>query len=166
MKTKRISTGIFPVMRIVFFTLIAIVMVSNPLAAQSPLKVGKQVFEKQCGRCHSLAKGLTVVQTKSQWKKTVKKMVAYGASLDRKERKNVVKYLSARSLFDRSCSLCHELGQVVTDDSQTQDWAKTLDRMDKHFGEVKFEDRVEGKRPPSKKEKKEIVELLKVLLAQ
>lgn len=133
---------------------------------RGPLALGKAVFEAKCGRCHSLTKGLTVIQTRSEWKKTVKKMVAYGADLKRKERKNVVQYLSARSLFDRSCSLCHELGQVVTDDSATRNWEKTIGEMGNHFKDVEFKEKVVGKQPPTKKEQQQIVQLLKVLLAE
>mgnify|MGYP002725814196 CR=1 FL=1 len=93
-------------------------------------------------------------------------MVAYGAKLNRKQRKHVINYLNARSIFSRSCSLCHDLGQVVTDDSATRNWEKTIEEMGQHFKEVEFKQKVKGKQPPTKKEKKEIVKLLGVLLAE
>ena len=152
-----------------FATLLYLTMFSlKPLYAGSDnsLAQGKKAFESKCGHCHPLTKVLTVVQTKSEWKKTVKKMTAYGAILKSKERKMVVQYLSARSLFDRSCSLCHDLGQVVTDDSATRNWQKTIEQMGDHFKDVEFKEKVVGKQPPTKNEQQEIVQLLKVLLSE
>ncbi len=149
------------------FILIAMLFLQTSFAgAGDSLAQGKKAFESKCGRCHSLTKALTGIQTKPEWKKTVKKMVAYGAGLNRKERKNVVQYLSTRSLFDRSCSLCHELSQVVTDDSATRNWQKTIEEMGDHFKDVEFKKKVVGKQPPTKKEQKEIVQLLKLLLSE
>lgn len=102
---------------------------------------GKTAFEKKCSFCHSLARTLAQNKSRSQWSTTVKRMVSYGAPLNRSERDAVTSYLTAKSNFETSCNSCHSSLRVLSDEAIKKDWSETVGRMAKHLSELAAKDK-------------------------
>ena len=105
------------------------------------LAAGKTVFEKRCGFCHSLARSLAQNKERSQWSRTVKRMVSYGASLNSSERGEVTSYLTAKSNFETYCNTCHSNLKVLSGEAVKKDWKETVGRMTKHLDELVSKDK-------------------------
>jgi mono/diheme cytochrome c family protein len=102
---------------------------------------GKAAFEKKCSFCHSLARSLALQKDRSQWSRTVKRMVSYGAPLNSSERGAVTSYLSAKSNFETHCNACHSNLRVLSDEAIKNDWKETVGRMAKHLDELASKDK-------------------------
>ena len=65
---------------------IALAVVSSP----------KELLKKRCTPCHSLSLVHRTKKTQAEWKKTVDRMIGYGAQLNEEEREAVIEYLSEK----------------------------------------------------------------------
>jgi hypothetical protein len=61
-------------------------------ASDSP----KDIVEKQCSKCHPTSTVYDAKKSQDDWEKTVDRMIAYGASLNKEEREAVIKHLLDR----------------------------------------------------------------------
>jgi cytochrome c5 len=106
----------------------------------SVLEAGKSDFQKACKFCHSLARALSKNYERDAWMETVKRMVSYGAPLDKKQREGVTSYLTAKSLFETNCNACHSNLRVFSDSALGTDWTATVERMSSHMEELAKKD--------------------------
>ena len=102
--------------------------ISNPVTFQD-LQEGKAVFEKICIQCHSLERPLKKIADRRGWEITLTKMEQNGAALTRKERLQIIEYLTAKSAFQRKCSVCHGLARPLEKNKEFQAWVTTVRRM-------------------------------------
>jgi mono/diheme cytochrome c family protein len=126
--------------------LAAVLFVSGVPARESAdpvetLVEGKAVFEKKCGFCHALARSLALNKDRTQWSRTVKRMVSYGAPLNSSERGAVTSYLTAKSNFETHCNACHSNLKVLSGEAGKKDWKETVGRMAKHLDELASKDK-------------------------
>jgi len=129
-----------------FAVLAAVLFVTGVPAQESGdsvevLSEGKAAFEKKCSFCHSLARSLALNKERSQWSRTVKRMVSYGAPLNSAQREAVTSYLTAKSNFETHCNACHSNLRVLSDEAVKMDWKETVGRMAKHLDELASKDK-------------------------
>lgn len=108
--------------------------------ALDSLTRGKAVLQKKCKFCHSLSRTLAKNKDRGGWSQTVKRMVTYGAPLNKAEREEVTDYLAAKSSFETSCNACHSNLRVLSDSALGTDWTKTVERMSAHLDELAKKD--------------------------
>lgn len=104
------------------------------------LRDGKATMEKACKMCHSLSRALSTNKDREGWDQTVKRMVTYGAPLNKGQRDAVASYLTAKSSFETNCNACHSNLRVLSDSALGTDWKATVDRMVKHLEELSKKD--------------------------
>jgi len=90
---------------------------------------GKQAFEENCMECHSLEWPLKKIATREEWELTLTKMANTGAVLSKKQRRQVLEYLVAKSAFQTKCSVCHGLERPLEKNKEFQAWMETVNRM-------------------------------------
>jgi mono/diheme cytochrome c family protein len=90
---------------------------------------GKKAFEENCIKCHALERPLKKIANRQEWKLTLTKMVKNGAALSKKQRRQVLEYLVAKSVFQQKCSVCHSLERPLKKNKEFQAWVETVSRM-------------------------------------
>jgi len=122
-----------------------VLSLSNLPAGEGPdrleiLRDGKATMEKACKMCHSLSRTLSKNKDRQGWEQTIKRMVTYGAPLNKAQRNAVTSYLTAKSSFETNCNACHSNLRVLSDSALGTDWKATVDRMAKHLEELSKKD--------------------------
>jgi cytochrome c5 len=122
-----------------------VLSLSAVTAGESPdrvetLRDGKATMEKACKICHSLSRSLSKNKDRQGWDQTIKRMVTYGAPLNKARRDSVASYLTAKSSFETNCNACHSNLRVLSDAALGTDWKATVDRMAKHLDELSAKD--------------------------
>jgi mono/diheme cytochrome c family protein len=90
---------------------------------------GKEAFEENCLECHSLEWPLKKIANREEWDLTLTKMANTGAVLSKKQRRQVLEYLVAKSTFQTKCSACHALERPLEKNKEFQAWVETVRRM-------------------------------------
>ena len=90
---------------------------------------GKEAFEENCLECHSLEWPLKKIANREEWDLTLTKMANTGAVLSKKQRRQVLEYLVAKSTFQTKCSVCHALERPLEKNKEFQEWVETVRRM-------------------------------------
>ena len=90
---------------------------------------GKEAFEENCQACHSLEWPLKKIANRKEWDLTLTKMANIGAVLSKKQRRQVLEYLVAKSTFQQKCSVCHGLERPLEKNKESQAWLETVRRM-------------------------------------
>ena len=90
---------------------------------------GKEAFEENCLECHSLEWPLKKIADREEWDLTLTKMANTGAVLSKKQRRQVLEYLVAKSAFQQKCSVCHGLERPLEKNKEFQAWVETVRRM-------------------------------------
>ena len=90
---------------------------------------GKKAFEENCLECHSLEWPLKKIANREEWELTLTKMANTGAVLSKKQRRQVLEYLVAKSSFQSKCSVCHGLERPLEKNKEFQAWVETVRRM-------------------------------------
>ena len=90
---------------------------------------GKEAFEENCIECHSLEWPLAKITDRAGWEETLTKMANTGAVLSKKNRRQVLEYLVAKSTFQTKCSVCHGLERPLEKNKEFQAWIETVRRM-------------------------------------
>jgi len=90
---------------------------------------GKEAFEENCIECHSLEWPLKKIADREEWELTLTKMANTGAVLSKKQRRQVLEYLVAKSAFQQKCSVCHGLERPLEKNKEFQTWIETVRRM-------------------------------------
>lgn len=90
---------------------------------------GKEAFEENCLECHSLEWPLKKIANRKEWDLTLTKMANAGAVLSKKQRRQVLEYLVAKSAFQQKCSVCHGLERPLEKNKEFQEWVETVRRM-------------------------------------
>ena len=101
---------------------------NKPLTFQDFIK-GKEAFEENCLECHSLEWPLKKIANREEWDLTLTKMANTGAVLSKKQRRQVLEYLVAKSTFQTKCSVCHALERPLEKNKEFQEWVETVRRM-------------------------------------
>ena len=89
---------------ILFFVVILVSFVAayaqdnEPLTFQDFIE-GKEAFEENCIDCHTLEEPLKKIANREEWDLTLIKMANTGAVLNKKNRRQVLEYLVAKSTF-------------------------------------------------------------------
>jgi cytochrome c2 len=134
---------------------------ADPVAS---MKTGRELFEKTCKLCHGLDRALAMTRDAPAWGQIVKRMVAYGTSLDADQRPLVVRYLATRSAFAGKCGGCHELTRVVSDKPGARDWKSLTERMASHVREFEKQGKIPAGVAFSPEELTDIAALLQVVI--
>ena len=90
---------------------------------------GKEAFEENCIECHSLEWPLAKITDRAGWEETLTKMANTGAVLSKKNKRQVLEYLVAKSTFQAKCSVCHGLERPLEKNKEFQEWVTTVRRM-------------------------------------
>ena len=90
---------------------------------------GKEAFEDNCMECHSLEWPLEKITDRAGWEETLTKMANTGAVLSKKNRRQVLEYLIAKSTFQQKCNVCHGLERPLEKNKEFQKWVTTVRRM-------------------------------------
>ncbi|MDX1775652.1 MAG: hypothetical protein R3297_03655 [Desulfobulbales bacterium] len=90
---------------------------------------GKKAFEDSCMKCHALERPLKKIANRQEWELTLSKMIDNGAVLSKKQRRQVLEYLVAKSAFQQKCSVCHSLERPLQKNKEFQAWIVTVRRM-------------------------------------
>jgi hypothetical protein len=94
--------------------------------------IGKWQFVMKCGKCHSIERPLSKRKSQEEWELTVKTMHkrAHGWIED-KQVKEIVHFLSSKSLFEEKCTGCHSDDRALDLIKNKEDWTKTVNFMQK-----------------------------------
>lgn len=116
------------------FVVLLVSFVAASAQSDSPLTFkdfveGKNAFEENCIECHSLEWPLNKIADRKEWDLTLTKMANTGAVLSKKQRRQVLEYLVAKSAFQSKCSVCHELERPLEKNKEFQAWVETVRRM-------------------------------------
>ena len=71
---------------------IMLVVVIALAYADDPSPMG--ILEKRCYTCHNINIVLKAKKNEDEWKKTINRMIRYGANLSKEERKILIKFLN------------------------------------------------------------------------
>jgi len=123
---KKTSILVFVVILVSFVA--AYAQENKPLTFQDFIE-GKEAFEENCLECHSLEWPLKKIANREEWDLTLTKMANTGAVLSKKQRRQVLEYLVAKSTFQQNCSLCHGLERPLEKNKEFQAWVETVRRM-------------------------------------
>src|SRR5210317_2623630 len=123
---KKISILVFGVILVSFVA--AYAQENKPLTFQDFIE-GKEAFEENCLECHSLEWPLKKIANREEWDLTLTKMANTGAVLSKKQRRQVLEYLVAKSTFQVKCSVCHGLERPLEKNKEFQAWMETVRRM-------------------------------------
>ena len=123
---KKTSILVFVVILVSFVA--AYAQENKPLTFQDFIE-GKEAFEENCLECHSLEWPLKKIANREEWDLTLTKMANTGAVLSKKNRRQVLEYLVAKSAFQQKCSVCHSLERPLEKNKEFQAWVETVRRM-------------------------------------
>ena len=123
---KKTSILVFVVILVSFVA--AYAQDNKPLTFQDFIE-GKEAFEENCLECHSLEWPLKKIADRQEWDLTLTKMANTGAVLNKKQRRQVLEYLVAKSAFQQKCSVCHALERPLEKNKEFQAWGETVRRM-------------------------------------
>jgi len=123
---KKTSILVFVVILVSFVA--AYAQDNKPLTFQDFIE-GKEAFEENCLECHSLEWPLKKIANREEWDLTLTKMANTGAVLSKKNRRQVLEYLVAKSAFQQKCSVCHDLERPLETNKEFQAWVETVRRM-------------------------------------
>ena len=123
---KKTSILVFVVILVSFVA--AYAQENKPLTFQDFIE-GKEAFEENCLECHSLDWPLKKIANREEWDLTLTKMANTGAVLSKKQRRQVLEYLVAKSTFQQNCSMCHGLERPLEKNKEFQAWVETVRRM-------------------------------------
>ena len=123
---KKTSILVFVVILVSFVA--AYAQDNKPLTFQDFIE-GKEAFEENCLECHSLEWPLKKIANREEWDLTLTKMANTGAVLSKKNRRQVLEYLVAKSAFQQKCSVCHALERPLEKNKEFQSWVETVRRM-------------------------------------
>ena len=123
---KRTSILVFVVILVSFVA--AYAHDNEPLTFKDFIE-GKEAFEENCIECHSLEWPLKKIANREEWDLTLTKMANSGAVLSKKNRRQVLEYLVAKSAFQTKCSVCHALERPLEKNKDFQAWIETVRRM-------------------------------------
>ena len=123
---KKTSILVFVVVLVSFVA--AYAQDNKPLTFQDFIE-GKEAFEENCLECHSLEWPLKKIANREEWDLTLTKMANTGAVLSKKNRRQVLEYLVAKSAFQQKCSVCHSLERPLEKNKEFQAWVETVRRM-------------------------------------
>ena len=123
---KKTSILVFVVILVSFVA--AYAQENKPLTFQDFIE-GKEAFEENCLECHSLEWPLKKIANREEWDLTLTKMANTGAVLSKKQRRQVLEYLVAKSTFQQNCSMCHGLERPLEKNKEFQAWVATVRRM-------------------------------------
>ena len=123
---KKTSILVFVVILVSFVA--AYAQDNKPLTFQDFIE-GKEAFEENCLECHSLEWPLKKIADRQEWDLTLTKMANTGAVLNKKQRRQVLEYLVAKSAFQQKCSVCHSLERPLEKNKEFQAWIETVRRM-------------------------------------
>jgi len=123
---KKTSILVFVVILVSFVA--AYAQENKPLTFQDFIE-GKEAFEENCLECHSLEWPLKKIANREEWDLTLTKMANTGAVLSKKQRRQVLEYLVAKSTFQQNCSMCHGLERPLEKNKEFQAWVETVRRM-------------------------------------
>ena len=121
-------------MGILVFVVILVSFVAAYAQENEPLTFkdfieGKEAFEENCIECHSLEWPLAKITDRAGWEETLTKMANTGAVLSKKNRRQVLEYLIAKSTFQQKCNVCHGLERPLEKNKEFQEWVTTVRRM-------------------------------------
>lgn len=121
-------------MSILVFAAILVSFVAAYAQGNEPLTYkdfieGKEAFEDNCMECHSLEWPLEKITDRAGWEETLTKMANTGAVLSKKNRRQVLEYLIAKSTFQQKCNVCHGLERPLEKNKEFQEWVTTVRRM-------------------------------------
>ena len=89
---------------------------------------GKKTFEKSCTTCHKIDIPLAKTMGRDQWNARIDDMVSKGLKISADDRALVVDYLTARSLFEEKCTVCHTTERIEKKKIQLM-WVTTVTNM-------------------------------------
>ena len=72
---------------------------------------------------------LKKITDRAGWEEILTKMANTGAVLSKKNRRQVLEYLVAKSVFQQKCNLCHGLERPPEQNKEFQEWVETVRRM-------------------------------------
>jgi cytochrome c5 len=121
-------------MGILVFVVILVSFVAAYAQENEPLTFkdfieGKEAFEENCMECHSLEWPLEKITDRAGWEETLTKMANTGAVMSKKNRRQVLEYLIAKSTFQQKCNVCHGLERPLEKNKEFQEWVTTVRRM-------------------------------------
>jgi len=122
------KTAILFFVGILVGSVVAYAQMNEPVTFQDFIE-GKEAFEENCLECHSLEWPLKKIADREEWELTLTKMANTGAVLSKKQRRQVLEYLVAKSSFQQKCSLCHGLERPLEKNKEFQAWIETVRRM-------------------------------------
>ena len=123
---KKTSILVFVVILVSFVA--AYAQDNKPLTFQDFIE-GKEAFEENCIDCHTLEEPLKKIANREEWDLTLTKMANTGAVLSKKNRRQVLEYLIAKSTFQQKCNVCHGLERPLEKNKEFQAWVATVRRM-------------------------------------
>ena len=123
---KKMGILVFVVILVSFVA--AYAQENEPLTFQDFIE-GKEAFEENCIECHSLEWPLKKITDRAGWEETLTKMANTGAVLNKKNRRQVLEYLIAKSTFQQKCNVCHGLERPLEKSKEFQEWVTTVRRM-------------------------------------
>jgi hypothetical protein len=94
--------------------------------------IGKWQFIMKCGKCHSLERPMSKRKSPDEWQDTVRSMhkKAHGW-IEAKQVKEIIHFLSSKSLFETKCSGCHSDDRALDLIKNKEEWTKTVNFMQK-----------------------------------
>ena len=123
---KKMGILVFVVILVSFVA--AFAQENEPLTFQDFIE-GKEAFEENCIECHSLEWPLAKITDRAGWEETLIKMANTGAVLNKKNKRQVLEYLIAKSTFQQKCNVCHGLDRPLEKNKEFQAWVETVRRM-------------------------------------
>jgi cytochrome c2 len=123
---KKMGILVFVVILVSFVA--AYAQENEPLTFQDFIE-GKEAFEENCIECHSLEWPLEKITDRAGWEETLTKMANTGAVLSKKNKRQVLEYLIAKSTFQQKCNVCHSLERPLEKNKEFQAWVETVRRM-------------------------------------
>jgi mono/diheme cytochrome c family protein len=123
---KKMGILVFVVILVSFMA--AYAQENEPLTFQDFIE-GKEAFEENCIECHSLEWPLEKITDRAGWEETLTKMANTGAVFSKKNKRQVLEYLVAKSTFQTKCSVCHGLERPLEKNKEFQEWVTTVRRM-------------------------------------
>ncbi len=101
----------------------------------------KTVFQETCSKCHSLKRPLGKTKSADGWKKTIDRMnknhtKRFGTGIPPQDREEIIKYLTAKNIFESTCAKCHALSRSLDKTKDRAAWERTITRMSKNNKEI------------------------------
>jgi len=111
---------------------LAVLPLSPASAGEEPLeklKAGKAAFDVECRKCHTPKYALDETYSRDDWEMTVNMMRSNGAEITDEQKWVIIDYLTAKSLLETKCSVCHEIERPLSKTKSPADWLATVTRM-------------------------------------